>query len=337
MMTVDDQTTGRSITKIRSSDEARKVINELLTRRKSNTKIVKEVNLNHDEGSRDKRRNNQSREADKIPKRSNSFSLPKTEDVAAVGGNASPRNPRAVGAGGRKVSGRRLISTASTPRRTKSETNLNQPLPELDAYQRHASMTQLVSLHPQPTTPRHSSSNLDKNNTDAGAKHAANAKSPGYYSRKMQDQPEQHLASMHNRPNKEKPSPAQRFIDAKLKSRSENCLLQSGKRRKQPSGANAKHGGNSLTPRSPAVGRRYETREKSRPVTDAVDASFEPPRTKVVRERSFDMTFPGYDARYEQQIEVPQLDDVDKEIEDECKKKSVDKCRRWMNRYMNYE
>lgn len=334
-MTVDDQTTRRSITKIRSSDEARKVINELLTRRKSNAKTVKEVVLNRDDGMRDTRKNVSSQETDKTKKRSNSFSLPKTEDVTAAG-DATPRNTRAVPAMGRNVAGRRLIATASTPRISKSDTNLEQPLPELDTYQRSTSMTQLVSL--PPNLPRHSASNNDKNIADNDVKHAANAKSPGYYIRKMQNEPEQLLASMQNRPTKQKSSPAQRFIEAKLKSRSESCLLQSGKRRKQFDGANVNRtGGNSNVHCSPAINRRYETRDKFRPVTDAVDASFEPPRTKVVRERSFDMTFPGYDARYEQPIEVPQLDDVDKEIEDEFKKKSVDKCRRWMNRYLNSE
>lgn len=336
-MTVDDQTTRRSITKIRSSDEARKVINELLTRRKSNAKTVKEVVLNRDDGLRDTRKNVSSQEADKTKKRSNSFSLPKTEDVTAAG-DATPRNTRAVPAMGRNVAGRRLIATASTPRISKSDTNLEQPLPELDTYQRSTSMTQLVSLPPNANLPRHSASNNDKNIADSDVKHAANAKSPGYYIRKMQNEPEQLLASMQNRPTKQKSSPAQRFIEAKLKSRSESCLLQSGKRRKQLDGANVNRtGGNSNVHCSPAINRRYETRDKFRPVTDAVDASFEPPRTKVIRERSFDMTFPGYDARYEQPLEVPQLDDVDKEIEDEFKKKSVDKCRRWMNRYLNSE
>ncbi|XP_071482279.1 uncharacterized protein [Diadema antillarum] len=336
MIIADDHSTRKSISAIKSSSEAKRVINELLTTRKSNVARAKDGcdEVRRSLGPRD----GESAVQDPTPQGPTTNRISGTADIAVA---------NTV----RHIAGRLL--TREVPRRSKSETHLEQPLPELDASQKCVSMTRLVTLSPKIVRSRGAATTYDNQHTYAmrvavgneltDGKNPSSPKSPGFYSRKLQ-QNQQHRQQLQNfaRQNQQQnsPPPSHKSGKVRQKAKQDSSLTFSGKRKKPQSSTNAgRFRDKDEFKFSPASERRHKTGEPSTRLGIAAgEAAKDPPRAKPPRERSFDMTFPGYDVRYDvrldPKIELPQLTDVEKEIEEEFRKKSVDKCRRWMNRWM---
>ena len=345
-MTIKGQTPRRPIAAIKSSSEARRVIDELLTSKKSSqvsgviesTEEVLQIGGNalvpNEPGKSERfaesapptaaKRYDQSANGDSMPR------------------NSIPRNSV------RAIAGR--ILERKGPRRSKSESHINISLPELGESQRSTSMTQLVTLSPGFGLPQQNTpaavkqpvsllrvaiaNDMNEQRTDLDKQ---NVKSPGYYIRKQHEEPYEGQYKRHAQRQRSKRnlSTEQQSLEAKFKSRSEDCLVQMGKHRKAVSKSTAKRcGAKGGVNFSPGSERRQIWREPTMASEGLNAVDTEQPRSRAVRERSFDMTGLGYDVRYDVQIDLPLLSDMEKEVEADFKRKAVDKCRKWMNRWM---